>query len=315
MEVFWDENAVTVAGASNGTNGSSLTQLNTPFDISITNNDIMFISDSLNHRIVVVDLNSSSNVWILGSGLGSNADQLSVPLGLLATNTSLYVIDTNNGRIQKTSLNGSNPSSLSGYGALNTSYYLYVVNDEQIYLSDFINHLVVLFISNLTNGTVVAGTGVAGPGPQQLNRPYGVFVDRNGTLYVADRFNHRIMKWFAGANTGQMVAGNGTAGTGRTQLYSPSQVIVDTNGYMYITESVNARITRWAPDSTSGVCIAACTGVNGIATNQLNRPHSLAFDSHGSIYVNDRINNRIQKFQIYHLQSKRRFINYRHCSL
>ena len=275
----------------------------------------MYISDSSNHRVLIVDLNFSSHVSILGSGLGSNADQLNVPMGLFATNTSLYVIDTNNGRIQKTLLNGSNPSSLSGYSGLNTSYYLYIVNDDQIYLSDLLNHVVFLFISNLTNGTVVAGTRVAGPGLQQLNRPYGVFVDRNGTLYVADRLNHRIMKWFSGANTGQKVAGTGTAGTGRTQLNSPSQVIVDTNGYMYITESVNARITRWAPDSSLGVCIAACTGVNGIATNQLNRPHSLAFDSHGSIYVNDRLNNRIQKFQIFHLRSKKQFIKYPHCSM
>lgn len=313
LDVFWDEHAVTVAGASNGTNGTSITELNVPFDISVTKDDVVYISDTSNHRVVVVDLNFPSNVSILGSGLGSNPNQLNSPFGLFATNTSLYVIDANNARIQKTLLNGLNPSSLSGYSGIPTSYYLYVINDNQIYLSDSFNHRVLLFVSNLTNGTMVAGTGAPGSSPQQLNRPYGVFVDRNGTLYVVDRLNHRIMKWFAGATAGQMVAGTGTAGTGRTQLNNPSQVIVDTNGYIYITESGNNRISRWPPDSTSGVCIAACTGTSGIATNRLNKPHSLAFDTNRSIYVNDRSNSRIQKFQIFYLRSKKQFIKCHYC--
>jgi hypothetical protein len=67
---------------------------------------------------------------------------------------------------------------------------------------------------------------------------------------------------------------------------------------MYISEAGNSRITRWAPNSTFGVCIATCTGTAGIASTQLNAPLSLAFDSHGSLYVSDGSNNRVQKFQI-----------------
>ena len=256
----------------------------------------MYISDTSNHRIVVLDLTSPTNLSIIGAGLGSNVSQLNQPMGLFATKTSLYVIDMNNDRIQKISLNDSKPSTLLVFSGLRLSYYLYVVSDDKMYVSYYLNHTVVLYHPNSTNSTVVAGTGVAGSDYNQLNRPYGLFVDRNETLYVADRLNHRIMKWFSGATAGLIVAGNGTPGADATQLYNPSQVIVDTNGYMYITESFYSRITRWAPNSTFGVCIAACTRGHGIASNQLNRPHGLAFDSHESIYVNDRLNNRIQKF-------------------
>jgi sugar lactone lactonase YvrE len=206
--------------------------------------------------------------------------------------------------VQKTALDGSNPSTVLDLNGLNSPYYLYVNDNDNIYLSATGNHSVLLFCSNSTNFSIVAGTGVVGNGSDQLNKPFGVFVNQNGTIYVADYHNHRIMKWFSGATSGFMVGGNGTRGTSATQLDSPTQIIVDTNEYMYISEAGNSRITRWAPNSTFGVCIAACAGSTGTASTQLNGPQSLAFDSHGSLYVSDRSNNRIQKFQIFQYDSK-----------
>jgi sugar lactone lactonase YvrE len=200
--------------------------------------------------------------------------------------------------VQKTALDGSNPSTVPGLSGLNSSYYLYVDDNDNVYLSDTFNYRVLLFLSNSTNFSIVAGTGVQGSNNDQLNQPYGVFVNQNGTIYIADCNNHRIMKWFSGAASGLMVAGDATPGASATQLYWPTQIIVDTNEYMYISEAGNWRITRWAPNSNFGVCIAACTGTAGTASTQLNAPYSLAFDSHGSLYVSDRSNNRVQKFQI-----------------
>jgi streptogramin lyase len=292
---------VTITGSSNGTSGSSLSQLNAPFGISITQNDVLYISDSYNHRIVVIHLNYSINISLIGSGPGSNLNQYNVPYGLSITNTSLYVIDENNHRVQKTSLDGSNPSTVPGLSGLNWPYYLYVDNNDNIYVSSTGSGSVLLFLSNSTSSSIVAGTGVLGSNNHQLNQPYGIFVNQNGTIFIADYNNHRIMKWFSGASFGILVAG-GTSGPGSTQLYLPTQIIVDTNEYMYISEAGNSRITRWAPNSIFGVCIAACAGTTGTASTQLNAPHSLAFDSHGSLYVSDRANNRVQKFQILRYQ-------------
>ena len=108
------------------------------------------------------------------------------------------------------------------------------------------------------------------------------------------------MKWFSGAIEGIRVAGDGSDGSISRQLSHPTYVIVDTNEYMYISEAGNHRITRWAPHSTGGVCIAACAKETGSESNQLKQPHSLAFDSNGSLYVSDWGNDRIQKFQILH---------------
>jgi sugar lactone lactonase YvrE len=106
------------------------------------------------------------------------------------------------------------------------------------------------------------------------------------------------MKWFSGASAGILAAGDGSPGSSSTQLNGPIHIIVDVNEYMYISDAGNARIIRWAPNSTFGVCVAACTSTAGTAPTQLNMPHSLAFDSNGSLYVSDWENHRVQKFQI-----------------
>jgi sugar lactone lactonase YvrE len=94
------------------------------------------------------------------------------------------------------------------------------------------------------------------------------------------------------------VAGTGVAGNGLSQFNGPNTILVDLNGYMYIADEDNGRIMRWEPGAFIGECIAGCSGTPGAAANQLDHPGSIAFDSSGSMYVNDWGNNRVQKFQI-----------------
>ncbi len=248
--------------------------------------------------MVVVHLDSTTETFAIGSGPGSNSNQFLHVHGVFVTNTSLYVGDTGNHRVQKLSLEGSNPITVFNFSELYLLYYLYVDHNDNIYFSDVDNHRVLLFHANSNKISLVAGTGVNGSNNDQLDRPYGIFVNHAGTIYIADILNHRIMKWFSGASSGIIVAGDQTPGASSTQLNAPTQVIVDTNEYMYISEGDNSRITRWAPNSTFGVCIAGCTGIPGTASTQLSGPHSLAFDSNGSIYVSEYGNHRVQKFQI-----------------
>ena len=275
----WSEKGVTVAGQANGTPGSSLSHLNSIHSIPITRNDVLYISDRSNHRIVVVHLNSTKNPFVIGSGPGAGINQLKIPHGIYTTDTSLYVIDLGNQRVQKLSLNDSSLTLVTHLSGLNSPYYLFVDKDDDTYLSDTKNHQVLLFRSGSTVPVRVAGIERVGSDNNQLNQPCGIFVNHIGTVYIADWYNHRIMKWLAGASTGIRVAGDGTPGSSSMQLNLPTQVLVDANEYMYISESGNSRITRWAPSSTYGVCIVACTGTAGTASTQLHVPVSLAFDS------------------------------------
>ncbi len=303
-QASWNQNAITVAGWENGTNGSSLSQLFRPLGVSITINDILYVSDTDNHRIVVVNLNSTIDISVIGSGPGANLSQFDAPRDLFVTSTSLYVIDLGNHRVQNLSLHGSDPITVPGLTAFKVPLYMYVDHNDNIYLSDTLNHTVLLFRLNSTNSEVIAGTGINGTNNTQLNQPYGVYVNSIGTVYIADCYNHRIMKWLSGTTSGILVAGDGVLGSSSTQLNYPTDIVVDADEYMYISEAGNSRITRWAHNSNCGVCLVGCTGTPGMASNQLNGPHSLAFDRNGSLYVADFGNHRVQKFQILNYRSE-----------
>jgi sugar lactone lactonase YvrE len=248
--------------------------------------------------MVIVHLDSTTETFAIGPGPGSNSNQFFHVHGVFVTNTSLYVGDTGNHRVQKLSLEGSNPITVFSLSELSWPTYLYVDHNDNIYFTDVYSHTVSVFHANSKNILMVAGTGVNGSNNNQLNIPYGIFVNHAGTIYIADCWNHRIMKWFSGALSGIIVAGDQTPGASSTQLTAPTHVTVDENEYMYISEAGNTRITRWAPNSTFGVCIAACTGTSGTASTQLKGPYSLAFDTNRSLYVSDAYNHRVQKFQI-----------------
>ena len=256
-----------------------------------------------NHRILVIPLHANDNARYFISPIPeSNISQFSYPHGVLATNTSLYVLDYANHRIQNLSLNGTDATTV--VSGLDWPQYLYVDENMNIYVSDMLVHQVLVFYANSTSGVRVAGTKMQGPGNHQLDKPYGIYVDSVGSIYIADHNNHRIMKWFSGAPSGIRVAGDGSAGSSATQINYPTQILVDTNGYMYISDAGKHQIIRWAPGSTFGVCIAGCTRSNGLAPHELHEPHSLAFDSSGSLYVSNYGNHRVQKFEILRYDSK-----------
>ena len=214
-----------------------------------------------------------------------------------AKNASLYIVSDRK-YIEKRSLNGSQSSQIHIRKAFYNVLYLFVDNDDKIYLSLTADDEIICFSQDSTRQTRVAGSGTSGSNDNQLNGPLGVFVNSVGTIYIADSQNHRIMKWVRGATAGIRVAGDGTRGNDLTQLDEPTHVTVDAKEYIYISEAGNHRITRWAPNSTAGVCIAACTGKTSIHSTHLNQPHFLVFDSNGSLYVSDWGNHRVQKFSI-----------------
>ena len=202
------------------------------------------------------------------------------------------------------SLNGATVTTVFYLFRWSWPHYLFVDDDTNIYVSDTNTHKVLLFHPNSEGEKLVAGNGTNALGDYALDSPYGVFVTDDKTIYVADYGNHRIMKWLLGASSGIWVAGDRTPGPTLTQLRNPAHVFVDRNGYMYITEVGNHRIVRWAPNSTFGRCIIGCSGHAGTNSTQLQRPHSLAFDSNGSLYVSDYDNHRVQKFQMLNYYSE-----------
>ncbi|MFC7844272.1 RICIN domain-containing protein [Streptomyces sp. NPDC057382] len=195
---------------------------------------------------------------------------------------------------------------------VNRPYGVAVDSAGTLYFSDLNNHRV---RKVTTDGRIstVAGTGVAGfsgdNGPAtaaQLNWPREVAVDGAGAVYIADGNNHRVRKVTPNGRI-STVAGTGAAGFSgddgpavAARLNLPMGVAVDSGGALYISEYYTNRVRRITTDGR--ISTFAGTGAVGAggdagpaASAQLNRPHALAIDDTGALYIADYANHRIRK--------------------
>jgi sugar lactone lactonase YvrE len=146
-------------------------QLNSPrgsdalpsFKIALRGNNL-YLADTLNHRVRVIDL--------IGGIIST----------LAGTGTPGY----------------SGDNGPAGEATLNFPTDVAVGPDGSVYICDSRNHVIRKVTPQGVISTV-AGTGVPGFGGDgkdarkaRLNTPSGIFVDRDGTLYVADTLNNRI---------------------------------------------------------------------------------------------------------------------------
>ena len=197
-----------------------------------------------------------------------------------------------NGRLEKWASNASN-STITMYvngkcGGIFVDIY------DSVYCSLTFSHRVLKrsIDGDANTSVIVAGSGTAGSAPNMLSSPYGIFVVIDLSFYVADYANHRIQLFQPGQLHGTTVAGNGAPHT--IILYEPTSVALDMDEYLFISDRSNNRIVGSGPNGFR--CIAACSGSNGPAANQLYYPFGLSFDTFGNLYVTDSDNDRIQKF-------------------
>ncbi|CAF1464805.1 unnamed protein product, partial [Rotaria sordida] len=243
----WAQNAITVAGLANGTYGSSPSTLYFNQGIRITNDNILYIADSSNNRIVLIGPDSTMAIDIIQNAPDSSP-LFSYPSDIFVTEKYIYIADSFNYRVVRLFKNRTNPVTIAGInGALGTTpntsvigvcYSISVDSNENLYVSDFLNNRVVRYSSNSSSGmlgAIIAGDGIDGNGISQLNRPWGIFVNEAETLYVADYLNHRIQKWDKGASFGVTVAGTGVSDS--------SSTIISTSTITTTTTTITTTIT------------------------------------------------------------------------
>ncbi|CAF1128364.1 unnamed protein product [Adineta ricciae] len=129
---------------------------------------------------------------------------------------------------------------------LNSPGFIFVDDEQSIYISDYSNHRVVKWRKDAKEGIVVVAGGndhesILG----QLYNPGGLVVDDYDHIYVADYSNHRIMRWIEGKAESEVVVGGNGEGEESNQFDIPIGLSFDLEGNLYVSDFWNHRIQRF----------------------------------------------------------------------
>ena len=273
-----------------------------PLYIAFNYENDMWISDTLNHRLVQYknsDITSNAYPYNCRRVLGQSQFYIQGESGFTQYNLD-YVrdvaFDKNN--------NLWVADSVSVKGFQYPSYPQQIVQNWAI------------------GGSFSASAGLTQNG---LSNPQSVSFDNFGNMYVSDCSNSRIMGFSASSLYGNnepnafVVIGqpNFTTGTttttqsglnidggnAYTALYG--KVAFDSNNNMYVTDTFNNRIMIFLYGSgfTNGMDASTVLGqtsfttaTSGSALSEFNTPTYLIFDKAGNLWVSDSVNDRVLKF-------------------
>jgi DNA-binding CsgD family transcriptional regulator/sugar lactone lactonase YvrE len=257
-----------VAGNAGDRGPAAQAQLNTPQGLAVDSAGNVYIADTLNNRVRLVDADGTITT-VAGSGAAGYAGDgrpgpeanLNLPTGLaIGFSDTLFIADTGNNVVRQ----------LDPDGAIHT----------------------------------VAGTGEAGYRGEAgsavdavLHAPGGLAFDSEGNLYIADTLNQRVRRIDVNGQI-QTVAGTGVAGysgDGHPAIYAElnlatnpldgigQALAVDSQGDVLIADGLNHRVRRL---DLKGV-------INTIV--QMNTPLGVVVDRQGAVYVADAGDNRVRR--------------------
>lgn len=275
-------NGTTVPKRFSGDGGPAVRAcLNFPTAVAVDRQGTVYIADTMNHRVRVVEAGTGIMTTIAGVGQPryggdggpATAAGLNDPAALALNGSgTLYIADQSNNRVRAIDLATRQIRTVAGTGA--AAY----------------------------NGDGIPATEAALAGPS------GLVCADDGTLFIADTFNGRIRAIDPVTGLIRTVVGDGgeyryqnEAEAPSTSLSRPSGIAVDQEGNLWLTDSDNHMVRRW--DRTTGLIERVAGGGTtggggdgGVAAHAgLNYPFGIAVGGDGRILVADTFNHRIRE--------------------
>lgn len=229
-------NTSTITGTSSGAGFSGdggaakNAQVNSPTALARDGAGTLYIADSLNNRIRIVDSNGNISTKA-GNGIAQYAGD-----GQLAWRASL-----------------------------NTPQGVAVDTAGNLYIADTLNHCIRKVAGNIMStfaGVCGVTGGFSGDGgaatKAQLNYPKDVAVDATGNVYIVDSYNFRIRLvkpngtiWTIAGRSGPGYSGNGGLAT-NAHLSFPTGIALGPSGAIFISDTQNNVIRVLTPGNTTG---------------------------------------------------------------
>jgi DNA-binding beta-propeller fold protein YncE len=223
-----------------------------------------------------------------------------------------------------------NGKFLRAWGAnlFSQPYFASVDRFGYIWITDNKDNLVGKFTEDGQLVTMLGKKGVAGDNTSHdlFNGPTDVAVAANGDFFVSDGYgNSRVVKF--DKNGKFLLIIGGSEGTGIGQFNLPHHVVIDSKGELVVMDRMNKRIQFWTQDGKfikqwddiefgypSGMQIMADDTVyigdsdgnsfkiikddkvlDAVGGYEGLRPHQLAVDPTGAVYINDGQKKEIRK--------------------
>ena len=239
------------------------TGLDHPNGVAVDAAGTLYVTDSLNNRVLKLPAGSSSQQELPFTGLF-------YPDGVAVDGAgTLYVTDSLNNRVLKLPAGLASQEALPFTG-LDHPDGVAVDTAGNLYVTDSNNNRVLKLPAGSSSQEALPFTG--------LNTPSGVAVDTAGNLYVADTYNMRVLKLPAGASTPTELPFTG--------LSYPWGVAVDGAGTVYVTDEGNNPVLK-LPAGSHSQEVLPFTGLKG--------PGGVAVDAAGNVYGADYNKNRVLK--------------------
>ena len=180
----------------------------------------------------------------------------------------------------------------NAHNQLSLSSGIFVDEDGSVIVADYNNHRVIEWKHNASKGCVVAGGNGQGNQLNQLNKPSDVIVDRErSSLLICDLGNRRVVRWPRQYGEELVMVIENIDCCGLT---------IDCYGDLYVTDCVKDEVRCYKLDGnyydTKYKVVAGGHG-RGPALNQLDGPTYLFVDRVRTVYVSDKKNNRVMKWE------------------
>jgi uncharacterized protein (TIGR03663 family) len=279
--------------ATYGSAGGAAGQLRSPKGVGLDAQGNLYVADTFNHRIQVLDPQGRPlRQW--GSE-GTQPGQFKEPWAVaVAANGDVYVTDTWNHRIQVFDNQGVFKRAWGTFGEAKQPQelgnLLYGPRDValdaegNVYVSDTGNKRIVKYDAE---GKMLAAVGGQGNEDGQFQEPVGIAIAKDGTLYVADTWNQRVQafdKQLSFLRQWPVLAWEGLS-----VVNKPYLAVDEAGQNVYVTDPEQFRVIKF---SNTGKLVAVW-GQSGADLSSLNLPTGIRVDKAGRVLVADSENHRI----------------------
>lgn len=170
-----------------------------PLGVSVDNHDNVYVTDVTpdRHRIIVFGPDGSQRLEFGTQGSGQG--QFWFPNAVAVDQQGrIYVADSNNGRVQYFSADGTYIGELGrglGPGDLELPRGLAIDPQGRMYVVDIQHQDVAVYQTGDGAPVSLGSFGSEGAADGQFEYPNGIALDGNGRLYITDKDNGRVQVW------------------------------------------------------------------------------------------------------------------------